>query len=119
MSLSILFWNAQGAAFKWFRRIFCAVSNNYKPTMVVSLQPRISGDKADDFIKHSGFDKSHWIEANGFSGGIWILWQDKFDVEVFVNHKQFVHFRISEKNVLLSWVTAVYGRPNPSIRKHL
>lgn len=30
-----------------------------------------------------------------------------------------MHFRISEKNVLLSWVTAVYGRPNPSIRKHL
>ena len=41
--------------------------------MIVLLEPRISGLKVDAFIKNSSFNKSHRVEAEGFSGGIWIL----------------------------------------------
>ena len=51
---------------------------NYKPLLVVLLEPHISGYKADNFIKRSGFDKSYRVEAEGFSGGIWVLWKDFF-----------------------------------------
>ncbi|XP_052289997.1 uncharacterized protein LOC127899892 [Citrus sinensis] len=119
MSKSILFWNVQGAASKKFYRAFATILNNYKPSIVVILEPRISGCKADDFIMNSGFSRSHRIEATGFSGGIWILWHEAFVIKVVLNHKQFVHMQIVENNNFFSWATAVYASPNPVLRRHL
>lgn len=66
------------------------------------MEPRISGSKADNFIKNNGFDKSHQVEAKGFSGGIWILWKDLFEVEIIGNHTQFIHLNIFKNNSLLT-----------------
>ena len=74
MIISIMYWNVQGAASANFRRSFRTIIKNYNPSMVVLMEPRISGVKADDFIKKSGFDQSHRVEAVGFFGGIWLLW---------------------------------------------
>ena len=87
--------------------------------MVIIMEPRISGKQAYDFVKRSGFDYSHRIEALGFSGGIWILWRDCFKVEVFYNHKQFVHFKILKNNNLQSWIATMYVSPNPNLRRQL
>ena len=74
MSISIMYWNVQGAASSNFCRAFRTIVNNYKPSLVVLREPSISGSKADEFIKKSGFDNSYHVEAVGFSGGIWLLW---------------------------------------------
>ncbi|KAH9745843.1 reverse transcriptase domain-containing protein [Citrus sinensis] len=83
------------------------------------MEPRISGRKADDFIRNSGFEYSHRVEAEGFAGGIWLLWQNVIEVEVRLNHKQFIHFKISKNKNFVSWITAVYASPNPMVRKQL
>lgn len=119
MYLSVLFWNVQGAASPAFRRSFLSIVKIYQPNMVVLLEPRISGFKSDNFIKRSGFDRSHRVEALGFSGGIWILWKDLFTVEITFNHKQFIHFKVSENDSLLSWISVVYASPIPCLRKQL
>ena len=95
-----MFWNTQGAASLLFRRTFSMMVKNYKPSMVVLLEPRISGLKADAFIKKSGFNNSHCVEAEGFSGDIWILWKDIFDVEIIRNHNQFIHLQVSPVSFL-------------------
>ena len=59
------------------------------------------------------------MEANGFSGGIWVLWRDFFEVEVALNHNQFIHFKISAHNITQAWVTAVYANPNSIRRREL
>ena len=83
------------------------------------FEHRISGVKADDFIKKSGFQRSHRVEARGFSGGIWILWDDSFEVEFIINHNQFIHFKIIDLKGCSSWVTVVYASPIPMVRKIL
>lgn len=90
-----MYWNVQEAASTTFRRSFKTIVKNYNLSLVVLMEPRISGNKADDFIKKSGFENSHRVEAIGFSGGIWLLWQSVIEVEVLLNHKQFIHFKIS------------------------
>ncbi|KAK9205957.1 hypothetical protein WN943_016228 [Citrus x changshan-huyou] len=95
---------------------FDAIIQCYNPSMVVMLEPRISGQKAYNFIRGCGFERSHRIEAVGFSGGIWILWRDFITVEIVLNHKQFVHFKIIASNGLKSWVTAVYASPIPTVQ---
>ena len=67
MSNPILFWNVQGVVSKKFCRDFATLLTNYKPGVVVVLEKKISGCKADDFIMNSGFVGSHRIESIGFS----------------------------------------------------
>ncbi|KAI9124541.1 hypothetical protein K1719_004463 [Acacia pycnantha] len=86
----------------------------------VILEPRISGSKADAVIKKLGFHNSHRVEASGFSGGIWILWSSFVQINILVNHVQFVHMEVScnghNSKVLF---TAVYGSPQNQYRKFL
>ena len=70
MSKSILFWNVQRAASKKFCRAFATLLTNYKPGVVVVLEKKISGCKADDFIMNNGFVRSHRIKSIGFFGRI-------------------------------------------------
>ncbi|KAK8704164.1 hypothetical protein V6N13_047796 [Hibiscus sabdariffa] len=46
-----------------------------KPDVVVFVEPRIRGRRADSVISSLGFPNSHRVEANGFAGGIWVAWQ--------------------------------------------
>ena len=78
MCITTMFCNAQGAASLSFRRSFSALVNNYKLVMVVLMEPRISGYKVNNFIKNSGFDKSHRVEAEGF------FWQHLDSLEKFI-----------------------------------
>lgn len=93
------------------------MSKIYKPDIVAILEPKVSGAKADYFIKGSGFEFSHRVEAEGFAGGIWILWNRGFAMEFVVNHKQYIHFKVTDFSGNWSWVTAVYASPNPSLQR--
>ncbi|KAH9671659.1 hypothetical protein KPL70_017449 [Citrus sinensis] len=62
--------NIEGAASQSLRRMFKMFVQNYKPKIVALFEPQISGIKAYDFIRFSGYDHSHQVEAAGFSGGI-------------------------------------------------
>ena len=119
MEFSIMFWNVQGASSPEFRRAFKTISKNYFLNMVVIVEPRCSGKQADDFILSSGFGWSHRVEAKGFAGGIWLLWQDNFTVTIFKNHSQFVHFRVDDGKSNSSYITAVYASPIRSNRNFL
>ena len=119
MNLSFLFWNCQGAASQSFRRIFRMFTQSYKPQLVALCEPRISGVKTNDFIRHSGYDHSHRVEAAGFSGGIWLLWKAGLDVTILINHRQYIHLQVSDKRGLITWVTAIYASHVPSLRNSL
>ncbi|KAJ8773128.1 hypothetical protein K2173_028305 [Erythroxylum novogranatense] len=87
--------------------------------MVVLLEPRISGPLADSCISKIGYARSHRVKANGFSGGISILWQKNWSVEILVNHSQFVHMSICENDNFISFFTAVYAHPSLTIRNRV
>ena len=59
-----MYWNVQGAAASFtFIRSFKTFVKNYNPSLVVLMEPHVSGIKADEFIKKSGFDNSHRVEG--------------------------------------------------------
>ncbi|GMJ02323.1 hypothetical protein HRI_003901500 [Hibiscus trionum] len=91
-----------------------------KPNIVTVVEPRISGAKADKFIRLSGFDFSYKVEATGFSGGIWVLWKPTIRFDVLAVSSQFVHgwvFDVLEKKTVA--MTFVYASPNSSKRAAL
>ncbi|KAG6420771.1 hypothetical protein SASPL_117310 [Salvia splendens] len=86
------------------------------PHIIVLLEPRISGKNADKSIRRIGYPNFHRMEANGFSGGIWLLWDDFWHVEVLDTKNQFIHCRVWDERDMNFKFTAVYGHPSPSRR---
>lgn len=40
-------------------------------------------------------------------------------MEIIVNHRQFIHCKVSNSEGVLSWFTVIYASPHPSIKSSL
>ncbi|KAK8709757.1 hypothetical protein V6N13_060764 [Hibiscus sabdariffa] len=120
MDLKILYWNVQGCGDSRFLPAAKQFLRDNRPDVVVFMEPRIHGKKADFVISLLGFPNSHRVEAAGFVGGIWVAWYDIVSVSIVVTHFQFIHFRITNKRDSSSLLaTTVYASPSASGRKRL
>lgn len=117
--MSILSWNCQGAASRDFYRVFMDMIRSFKPMLVGLLEPKVSGSNADVLCRRFGFDQWVRVEAVGFSGGIWVLWNDDLNVEVVHTSPQFVLLKVAY-GISGSWyISFIYGSPTSHLRKKL
>ncbi|GMI63330.1 hypothetical protein HRI_000002300 [Hibiscus trionum] len=120
MDLKIFCWNVQGCADRKFIQATKQFLRDNRPVIVVFVEPRISGHRAESVIAALGFPHSHRVEAAGFSGGIWVAWYDLVSVSIVITHFQFIHFRITHKASRSSFLaTAIYASPSATGRKLL
>lgn len=70
----IISWNVRGAAGSDFKRVFREMTNSYKLDMVVLSETRVSSDRASSIIGDLGFERFVKVDALGFLGGLWVLW---------------------------------------------
>ncbi|KAI9109580.1 hypothetical protein K1719_019634 [Acacia pycnantha] len=117
--MKTLVWNCRGAASKGIAAVIKDMKRRYRLDMVVILEPRISGNVASKVIKNWGFKHSVRMEAVGFSGGIWILWEfDELKVDVKAMDEQFIHCSLKYGGEEMLF-TAVYAHPNEQKRKRI
>ncbi|KAL4290816.1 hypothetical protein GQ457_14G003450 [Hibiscus cannabinus] len=103
-----------------FNRSFKLLVKKQKPDMVVVMEPRISGRAVDIFIRKSGFEYSYRVEAHGFSGGIWLLWQCSVNVQILAVSNQYIHTLCKMGDDDSSFfATFVYASPNAMRRRSL
>ncbi|KAK9169574.1 hypothetical protein Syun_001714 [Stephania yunnanensis] len=119
MLIPTIVWNCQGAGTKTFARYLETLISLHNLKILILVETRICGVRADRLIKRLRFDKSHRVEAQGFSGGIWIMWKHELSITILQSHWQFIHLRIQRGGQASFAFTAVYGSPNPLIRRHL
>ncbi|GMJ02918.1 hypothetical protein HRI_003961000 [Hibiscus trionum] len=84
------------------------------------METWLSGDKADRIISRLGFQFSFRVEAQGFCGGIWLLWNGDVTVSVISVSNQFIHTMI--QGALLDepcFLTVVYASPQAQYMRHL
>lgn len=90
----------------------------FKPEIVLLMEPTISSEIADEACRKLG--KNCWIriDADGFRGGIWCLWDD-VDIEVDLRyaHSSFLHIAVKSAGGVLWELTAIYASPNASKRR--
>ncbi|XLR28013.1 hypothetical protein S83_055913 [Arachis hypogaea] len=111
--MNIITWNCRGVGSKGFPRLVKDLCGPYHSNILCLLETRISGTKATNIARKFGFSSWHLVEGVGFSGGIWVLWNDTFwCIEVLESHRQFVYLRIAYQNELPWFLTIVYGSPN-------
>lgn len=59
-------------------------------SVLIILEPRISGEQANKVCRKLGFSDYFRVEAEGFSGGIWLLWNSN-QIEVEAYSSQLIH----------------------------
>ncbi|KAI9121220.1 hypothetical protein K1719_008253 [Acacia pycnantha] len=114
----ILVWNCRGAASKGIAVVLRDLRFRHKVDFVVILEPRVSGGPTTRVIKNWGFKHSIREEVEGFSGGIWMLWNlDKLYVDVLVKNDQFIHCKLRLEGKELLFIV-IYASPSEQ-RRHI
>lgn len=117
--INIIAWNCQGAASKTFLRAAKWIISSERPTIFALFETKISGDKATEVCGKLGFD--HWIrvEAIGFSGGIWVMWNDTITLKVVASNPQFILANVTDDTNNEWSIAFVYASPTPHLRRKL
>jgi hypothetical protein len=111
--MTILLWNCRGAGNPNFRRNFVELMRYHQPSIVVLVETRISGQRAEIISTGLGFDSVVQSEAEGFSGGIWLLWDsDAVNIDVISINQQVIHAVVQVSSSSPSWLfSTVYASP--------
>ncbi|KAL4303954.1 hypothetical protein GQ457_10G016280 [Hibiscus cannabinus] len=112
--------DVEGASSGPFGRQFRSFMREHKPNIVALFEPRISGIVADRVIARMGFSNSYRVETNGFSGGIWLLWDDSIVIHVTRVANQFITVSVDGSCFRVKFqLTVVYASPVAVKRKLL
>ncbi|XP_057432699.1 uncharacterized protein LOC130725493 [Lotus japonicus] len=114
-------WNIRGAAAKGVPLLLKDVVLRHQIFCVALFEPKVKSTKLPIIMKTLNFDGSFVVEAEGFSGGIWVMWSKHWGaIQVLSSHRQLVHLRVNPTNGSPSFlVSFTYGSPNLSIRNFL
>nr|XP_011457336.1 PREDICTED: uncharacterized protein LOC105349397 [Fragaria vesca subsp. vesca] len=117
---SILYWNVRGAADSKLPDIIQDLRRIYKFNILVISEPRISEDKALKVVKSLGFSSFTIEDATGFSGGLWLLWDDQqVKLEVVDSNFQSITSLVTESSNKQWFFTTVYANPDHALREEL
>ncbi|KAK9937007.1 hypothetical protein M0R45_013825 [Rubus argutus] len=117
----IMCWNVRGAGGKNFRNSISDLIKMNHLDVVVICEPKVSFcDKQRKFFKNLGFPDAEISKANGFSGGIWLLWDKrKIDIYFIDNNVQAITVKITGP-LSHPWIfSALYASPTATIRNTL
>lgn len=106
----IISWNYRGARSCEFHRSIKELIRMHKPTLILILEPRISGSEKYDVCLRLG--KSDWArsEAMGFSRGVCIIWnKEEFKLQTMHVSRYFIHSRVHRLGLETWDFTAIYA----------
>lgn len=119
MITNILIWNSWGVGGKSFVRLIMDMKKRYRFNFLELLEPRQKSEKAEMIAKRLSFKCMEVVQAVGFSGGIWCLWDEELDFSVTYKHQQVMHgvFNLGKPD---AWdLSIVYGHPKQHLRRAL
>ena len=113
LSIKLLLWNCRGVGNPKFRINFAELMCLHQPTIVVLMETRISGQRAVDVSIALGFDCVIRSDAEGFSGGIWLLWDSGLvTLDILQVNNQAIHATVQVHHSNPPWLfNAVYASP--------
>lgn len=119
--MNFICWNCRGAASKTFPGRVRDLVYGRNISVLILLETRVSGVKADRVISRLGFDNWIRLEATGYAGGIWILWQsNEINLKYLGSSTQFIHAHVTVRSQAKSFLlTCVYAEPCTALRQQL
>ena len=119
-SFTMMVWNYQGVGNQVFLNTMKELIRRYNPCILALLETKVSGVTADKVCRSISFDGVHRFEAQGFRGGIWVLWRmDELDLQLIKSSHQFITMKVQRRHENPWMFTTVYASPNESVRQSL
>ncbi|XP_061348942.1 uncharacterized protein LOC133294302 [Gastrolobium bilobum] len=111
----------QGVGKRSFPPLIRDLNNRFKVSVLVLLEVRVGGSRGDRIINQLGLSSHFRQDHVGFSGGVWLLWDEKkVKLDVLQTHHQFVHTRVHYLDSLKTdFITFIYGNPRRLERRIL
>ena len=100
-SMKMIAWNCQGARSVTFRNHAYDLHRRHRPDILIIVGPRIAEERAQAVIDTLPYTHSRRVDPTGFSGGIWLLWNESnsFNVEILTHSDHSLHALV--KKILL------------------
>ncbi|KAL8140634.1 hypothetical protein V2J09_006655 [Rumex salicifolius] len=115
--MNCLFWNAQEAGSKGFQRACRYIIKHNHIDILALLETHVFGTPVNEVCLGFQFNHCVRVEAVGFSGGIWMLWNDsRFKLQVIAIHDNFIHSCIQIREDFLHLII-IYAPPTTSRRE--
>jgi exonuclease III len=113
---TILSWNIRGAQNNNARQLKYLL-RKYNPTYLTIFETHTPYAKLYSFWNNHGYSPVHIIEANGHSGGIWLMIHTaSTTTSTVLDFNQYsITFTIS-RGTAITTCTCVYASPNPTMR---
>lgn len=109
---SVISWNCRGAKNLQFLRNAKGLIRRFILAIFPVIELRIS--ELEAYVKCRRLGRSNWVrsDAEGFSGGLWVLW-NRADISIRVVHVQkfLLHILIDEGKSSAWELTAIYASP--------
>ena len=110
--MNFVTWNCRGASAPNFPGIIKDSRKQYCTSFIALLETRTSGNKAKRIINKMGFDSYFIVEAQGFAGGIWCMWDLNAIIMKPLSHSdQHVSLEVKGSRGLSWTLTVIYGSP--------
>lgn len=120
MCNSLITWNCRGAGAKETWLHVQDMIRFHKPSILALLETRVSSDVGRRWLKPLGFTNLLAMEAVGFVGGIWVLWDEtRVVVEEIFSHNQIVTVAIHDPGGEPWFASIIYASPNHLCRQEL
>lgn len=118
--MNIICWNCRGTGNKGFVGLIMDLMKEYDVSLIILLETHAPGNRAESIARRVGLDGLIVQEARGHAGGIWVLWQSSvWSVVEVRSTSQVVHLRVRWKRDGWWGLSAVYGSPQPVLRRKL
>lgn len=92
----------------------------HKPSVLALVETHMGGAHALKIAQALGYSGHTRMDAQGFSGGIWVYWRMKFvTIHPIQQHNQYITMEITRIGENPWFFSAIYASPDPSRRQEL
>ncbi|XP_054817775.1 uncharacterized protein LOC129317480 [Prosopis cineraria] len=113
--MDIICWNCRGTCSKSFPGRIKEITYAHNTQILILIETRASGSRADMIVKKLGFSDWIRVEATGYARGTWILWNNNtIEIDYIYSNVQILHCKVNVLSNNTSYLlSCVYGDPNP------
>ncbi|KAK4267368.1 hypothetical protein QN277_024155 [Acacia crassicarpa] len=118
--MNYMIWNSRGTGAPSFIPLVRDLKTHYQLDFIAILETRCTKEAASQRASQLGFPNMEIIECEGYSGGIWCLWETNIlQVVVLECQLQFMHLQITNAAGNIWHFTVVYASPSAIGRRTL
>lgn len=117
LDTTILSWNIRGAQNSKAKRQLKELMRKFRPSFFAIYETHVPFTRLSSFWTNDGYTPEHIIEANGHSGGIWLLKHsaDNTTSTITDSNPYSITFTISLGDATTT-CTCIYASPNSTMR---